>query len=275
MTEQNRKKNIPWGWIFAGLLFLFIAWNYLSTNYDWSFTPRNSHVPAVAETLSAEQHYPASFVNAGISEVVDPSTGYCALIKSIDGDQMTWGSKGSFWTGSEDMVNARFGKHVEEYLAKYPNCFVYNSVAEFYSRFMQDVKSFNSVDVAEEPFVETVVTNDFETDKVIDNGYRKYRLDADWIGDDFDVEHALPATVVGPANVEVKPFMGQGCFLLRVNEGESFTTDAGGAFWPAGSQGALVERWKHHLAEYLSHYPECTSTYESVAAFLAANPTYR
>lgn len=113
------------------------------------------------------------------------------------------------------------------------------------------------------------VNYDGVTEQVVDDGFRKYRQ-SDWVGDDFDVEHTLPGKVVGPAIAEVKPFKGGGCFVVRVNAGETFTTEAGGAYWPAGSQNALVARWQHHVDEYLANYAGC-SVYVSVSSF--PNPT--
>jgi len=127
------------------------------------------------------------------------------------------------------------------------------------------------------PFIvsPTAVVYNGTTDKVVDDGYRKFRPDAQWIGDDFGPEHTLPGKVVGPAIVELKPYMGFACGSIRVNEGETLNALGGGAFWEAGSQGALIERWKHHKDEYTAHYPECASNvYDSVEAFLVANPTY-
>ena len=116
---------------------------------------------------------------------------------------------------------------------------------------------------------------DGTTEKVVDDGYRKFRPDASWIGDDFNVEMTTPATVHGPANLEIEPHMGFSCALIRVNEGESLKVIGGGAYWEAGSTGALLEMWEHHKDKYLSNYPQCAQhVYESVAAFLLANPTY-
>ena len=113
------------------------------------------------------------------------------------------------------------------------------------------------------------------TIQVEDDGYRKFRPDASWIGDDFNVEMTTPATVHGPANLEIEPHMGFSCALVRVNEGESLKVIGGGAYWEAGSTGALRAMWEHHKDKYLSNYPQCAQhVYESVAAFLLANPTY-
>ncbi len=120
-----------------------------------------------------------------------------------------------------------------------------------------------------------VIPTNGVTIQVTDDGYRKFRPNASWIGDDFNVEETTPAIVHGPANLEIEPHMGFSCALIRVNEGESLKVIGGGAFWEAGSTGALTAMWEHHKAKYLSNYPECAPyVYDSVAAFLAANPTY-
>lgn len=127
---------------------------------------------------------------------------------------------------------------------------------------------------ADQVVVPTAVYNG-TTEKVVDDGYRKFRPDASWVGDDFGPEHTLPGWVRGPAIVELKPNMGFACGSVRVNEGESLYAHGGGAFWEAGSQNALIERWSHHVDEYTLHYPECSkNVYPSVAAYLTANPTY-
>lgn len=90
-----------------------------------------------------------------------------------------------------------------------------------------------------------------------DNGYRKFRKDAAWVGDDFGPEKTLPGTVIGPAIVELKSYMGSVCGLVKVNSGETLTWPGGGAYWEAGSQAALDARWPHHKDEYINHYSNC------------------
>lgn len=108
------------------------------------------------------------------------------------------------------------------------------------------------------------------TDKVTDNGYRKFRKDADWVGDDFGPERTLPATVKGPAIAEFREYKGSTCGVVKVGEGQTFTWEGAGAFWEAGSQLALTERWEHHVAEYRHNYPHC-QVYTSPSA--VPNPT--
>lgn len=103
-----------------------------------------------------------------------------------------------------------------------------------------------------------------------DDGYRKFRPDAQWIGDDFGPERTLPGTVSGPAIVELKSHMGSVCGLVKVNSGETLVWPGGGAYWEAGSQLALDARWPHHKDEYINHYSNC-NVYSS--AVDVPNPT--
>lgn len=103
-----------------------------------------------------------------------------------------------------------------------------------------------------------------------DNGFRKFRKDASWIGDDFGPEKTLPGTVYGPAIAELKSYMGSVCGLVKVGKGETLVWPGGGAYWEAGSQLALDARWPHHKDEYINHYSDC-NVYSSAAD--VPNPT--
>jgi len=70
-----------------------------------------------------------------------------------------------------------------------------------------------------------------------------------WVGDDFGVEMAFPANIVGPAIAEVWDGASF-CALVKVNADESLNWPHKGAYWQAGSQLALDARWPHHSAEY-------------------------
>lgn len=100
--------------------------------------------------------------------------------------------------------------------------------------------------------------------------YRKFRLDANWIGDDFGPERTLPDTIVGPAIAELKSYRGSACAAVKVNKGETLVWPGGGAYWEAGSQLALEARWPHHVDEYLANYAEC-KVYVTVVS--VPNPT--
>lgn len=111
-----------------------------------------------------------------------------------------------------------------------------------------------------------------ETDMVLDNGFRMYRPDADWIGDDFDPkEYTLPGTISGPAVANLKSHRGSVCGVVKINEGETLVWPGGGAYWRAGSQLALAARWEHHVDEFLADYPECNNVYGSAKD--VPNPT--